>query len=43
MTLVAWGNAVPLCRQAAEILGEAGVQGELLDLRRCRRGMRSPS
>jgi 2-oxoisovalerate dehydrogenase E1 component len=33
LTLVAWGNAVPLCEQAAATLAEGGVEAEVLDLR----------
>jgi 2-oxoisovalerate dehydrogenase E1 component len=33
VTLVGWGNTVPLCEQAAQALETAGVQAEVLDLR----------
>lgn len=33
ITLVGWGNTVPLCRKAAVSLAEAGVSAEVIDLR----------
>ncbi len=33
LTLVAWGNAVPLCAQAAATLAASGVEVEVIDLR----------
>ena len=33
ITLVAYGNTVSLCRKAAEILAQAGIEAEILDLR----------
>lgn len=33
LTLVAWGNTVPLCERVAETLAEAGVAAEVIDLR----------
>lgn len=33
LTLVAWGNTVPLCERVAEALAEAGVAAEVIDLR----------
>ncbi len=33
ITLVAWGNTVPICQQVATHLEQAGVDAELLDLR----------
>ena len=34
LTLVAWGNTVSLCEQAAESLAGAGLSAEVIDLRR---------
>lgn len=33
LTLIAWGSTVPLCLRAAEVLAQAGVGVDLLDLR----------
>lgn len=33
VTLVAWGATVPLCRRAAEVLREAGLEADTIDLR----------
>jgi 2-oxoisovalerate dehydrogenase E1 component len=33
LTIVSWGNTVPLCEEAADLLETAGVQCDLLDLR----------
>lgn len=33
VTLVGWGNTVPVCAAAAELLGEMGVAAEVIDLR----------
>lgn len=33
VTLVGWGNTVPVCAAAAEMLGEMGVAAEVIDLR----------
>lgn len=33
ITLVGWGNTVPLCERAAQSLEEAGVKAEVIDLR----------
>lgn len=33
LTLVGWGNTVPLCMKAAEDLDRAGVEAEVIDLR----------
>ncbi len=33
LTLVGWGNTVPLCEQVADTLGAAGVAVEVIDLR----------
>jgi 2-oxoisovalerate dehydrogenase E1 component len=33
LTLVAWGNTVPLCERVAETLAEAGVGADVIDLR----------
>src|SRR5690606_32930770 len=33
LTLVGWGNTVPLCRRVADTLDRAGVDAEVIDLR----------